>query len=173
VETPNDTIGLVPLPERLTVWGLLRALSVKFSEALRFPVADGVNVTLTAQVLVGVTVAPEQVSALLPKSLAFVPPIVAGEKMRLAVPVFVTVTVCGVLVTSIFWGLNVRLVGEKVTGVAAATVMVVVPETLELYLPSPGYFASTRCVPAPPGAMPLAFAVAVRFSVSSTVAVLS
>jgi hypothetical protein len=120
---------LIPLPERLTVWGLLEALSVNFSEALRLPIADGVNVTLTVQVLLGVTVGPVQVSALLAKSLAFVPPIVTVEKVRLAVPVLVTVTVCGALVTPTFWGLNVRLVGEKDTG---STVMAVVPETLEL-----------------------------------------
>jgi hypothetical protein len=120
---------LIPLPERLTVWGLLAALSVKFSEALRFPVAEGVNVTLTVQVLLGVTAAPVQVSALLAKSLAFVPPIVTLEKVRLAVPVLVTVTVCGALVVSRFWGLNVSAAGEKDTG---ATVMPVVPERLEL-----------------------------------------
>jgi hypothetical protein len=120
---------LIPLPERLTVCGLLAALSVKFSEALRFPVADGVNVTLTVQALLGVTVAPEQVSALLAKLLAYVPPIATVEKVRLAVPVLVTVTVCGALVAPTFWGVNMRLVGEKDTG---STVMTVVPETLEL-----------------------------------------
>jgi len=71
---------------------------VKFSEALRLPVADGVNVTLTAQVLLGVTLAPVQVSALLAKSLAFVPPIVAVEMVRLAVPVLVTVNALAALV---------------------------------------------------------------------------
>ena len=47
------------------------------------------------------TVAPVQVSALLAKSLAFVPPIVTVEMLRLAVPVlvFVTVIVCGKLAT--------------------------------------------------------------------------
>jgi len=70
----------------------LEALSVKFSEALRLPVADGVNVTLRVQVPLGVTVAPVQVSALLAKSLAFVPPIITVEIVRLAVPVLVTVS---------------------------------------------------------------------------------
>ena len=126
------TLGAVPVPLKPTTWGLPLALSVKFSEALRLPVAEGVNVTLTVQVLVGVTVAPEQMSALLAKSLAFVPPIVTGEKVRLAVPELVTVTVCGALVDPIFWGLNVRLVGENDTGAGAATVRAVVPETLEL-----------------------------------------
>ena len=91
------TLGAVPVPLKLTVCGLLGALSVKFSEALRLPAADGVNVTLTVQVPLGVTVAPVQVSALLAKSLAFVPPIVTVEMVRLAVPVLVTVTLCAAL----------------------------------------------------------------------------
>ena len=73
-------------------------LSVKFSEALRLPVADGVNLTLTVQVPLGVTVAPVQVSALLAKSLAFVPPSVTVEMVRSPVPVLVTVSVCAALV---------------------------------------------------------------------------
>jgi hypothetical protein len=88
----------VPVPVKLTAWGLLEALLVKFSEALRLPVAEGVNVTLTVHVLLGVTVAPVQVSALLAKSLAFVPPIVTVEMVRLAVPVLVTVSAWAALV---------------------------------------------------------------------------
>ena len=95
-ETPAT--GAVPVPVRPNVCGLPLALSVKINEALRLPVADGVNVTLTVQVLLGVSVAPEQVSALLPKSLAFVPPIVTVEIVRLAVPALVTVTGSAALV---------------------------------------------------------------------------
>ena len=73
-------------------------MSVKFSEALRLPTAGGINVTLTVQVLLGVTVAPVQVSALLAKSLGFVPPRAAVEMLRLLVPVLVTVTVWAALV---------------------------------------------------------------------------
>jgi hypothetical protein len=86
-----------PVPVKLTVCGLLEALSAKFSEALRLPVADGVNVTLTVQALLGATGAPVQASALLAKSLAFVPPIVTVEIVRLAVPVLVTVSVWAAL----------------------------------------------------------------------------
>lgn len=53
-------------------------------EPLLAPVAPGVNVTLTLQVLLGVAVAPLQVSAILAKSLAFVSPIVTVEMLRLA-----------------------------------------------------------------------------------------
>jgi hypothetical protein len=91
------TLGAVPVPPKLTVWGLLAALSVKFSEALRPPVADGVNVTLTVQVPLGVTVAAVQVSALLAKSPTFMPPTATVEMVRLAVPLLVTVSVCGPL----------------------------------------------------------------------------
>jgi len=40
------TAGAVPVPPRLTVWGLSAALSVMVSAAERLPLADGVNVTL-------------------------------------------------------------------------------------------------------------------------------
>jgi hypothetical protein len=76
----------------------LEALSANLSEALRLPVADGVNVTLTVQAPLGVTVAPEQVSALLAKSLALVPLIVAVEMSRLAKPELVMVSVWDTLV---------------------------------------------------------------------------
>jgi len=92
------TEGAVPVPLKLTACGLLEALSVKFSEALRLPVADGVNVTLTVQVLLGVTVAPVQVSARLAKSVAFAPPNVTVVTMRLPVPVLVTVSAWAALV---------------------------------------------------------------------------
>jgi hypothetical protein len=92
------TRGVVPVPLKLTVCGLLEALSVKFSEALRLPAADGVNVTLTVQAPLGITVAPVQLSALVAKSLTFVPPIVTVEMARLAVPLLVTVTGLAALV---------------------------------------------------------------------------
>jgi hypothetical protein len=97
VEVDPDAIPMLkscPVPVNATACGLPLALSVKLNEALRLPVADGVKVTLTVQVLFGVTVAPVQVSALLAKSPAFVPPTAAVEMVRFAVPLLVTVTVC-------------------------------------------------------------------------------
>jgi hypothetical protein len=79
----------------------LLLLSVKVRVPERPLVPAGVNVTLTAQLLEAplvVSVAPVQVSALLVKSPAFVPPIVAVEILRLAVPVLVTVSVWAALV---------------------------------------------------------------------------
>jgi len=90
-----------PTPDRATAWVLpatLLLLSVKVNVPLRAPVAAGVNVTLTVQVPLGVTVVPVQVSALLAKSLAFVPPSVTVEMVRLAVPVLVTVSAWAALV---------------------------------------------------------------------------
>lgn len=43
-------VEVVPLPVRLTVCGLLKALSVKISAPVTAPVAVGVKVTLTEQV---------------------------------------------------------------------------------------------------------------------------
>jgi len=95
-------------------------LSVKISEALKFPSADGVNVTLTEQVLLGVTVAPEQVSAVVAKSPAFVPLTAAVEITRFAPPLLVKVT-CSTLdgaSTSTepkFWLVPDRLTAGKAT----------------------------------------------------------
>ena len=93
----------MPVPVTFTICGLPLALSVKLNEALRLPVADGVNVTPAVQVALGATVAPVQVSALLAKSLAFVPPSVTAEIDRLAVPVLVTVTDRAALVVFTAW----------------------------------------------------------------------
>ena len=81
----------VPVPLKLTVCGLFAALSLIESVAVRLPVADGVNVTLTVQVPLGVSVAPAQVSALLAKSLAFEPVSPMLVMARFAVPLLVTV----------------------------------------------------------------------------------
>jgi hypothetical protein len=43
------TTGTVPLPARLTLWGLPEALSVMLRVPLRVPVAVGLNVTLIVQ----------------------------------------------------------------------------------------------------------------------------
>jgi hypothetical protein len=93
-----ERLTAVPVPLRLTVCGLLAALSLMESVAVRLPAAEGLKVTLTAQVPLGITVAPEQVSAPLAKSLAFVPPIVTVEMVRLPVPVLVTVSALAALV---------------------------------------------------------------------------
>ena len=49
----------VPVPERLTVCGLPLALSVILTEAVRLPLAAGVNVTLIVQLLPPATELPQ------------------------------------------------------------------------------------------------------------------
>jgi len=95
VEEPDDAARVKswPVPLSMMICGLPLALSVKFSEALRLPLPVGVSVTPTVQVPLGVTVAPVHVSARLAKSLAFVPPIVTVETVRLARPVLVSIAV--------------------------------------------------------------------------------
>ena len=51
--------GAVPVPERLTVWGLLAALSVMVREATRPPLAAGVKVTLMVQLAPAATELPQ------------------------------------------------------------------------------------------------------------------
>ena len=121
-QTAGATAPVTPVPVRPNVCGLPLALSAKLSEALRIPIADGVNVTLTVQVPMGGTVAPVQVSALLAKSLAFVPPIVTAEMVRLAVPVLVTVSAWAALVVLISWLLKLILGADKLTRGAAVPV---------------------------------------------------
>ena len=41
--------GAIPVPVRAIDWGLLEALSVAVSDAVRLPKADGVNVTVMLQ----------------------------------------------------------------------------------------------------------------------------
>jgi hypothetical protein len=45
----NSVTGATPVPVRATDWGLLEALSVTVSDAVRLPRADGVNVTVMLQ----------------------------------------------------------------------------------------------------------------------------
>jgi hypothetical protein len=104
-----------PAPVKLTVCGLLEALSVKFSAALLAPAAGGVNVTAPVQALLGASVAPVQVSALAAKSPAFSPPIATVKTVRLAVPPFLTVSIRGGLVVPTFCAPNGRLIEERLT----------------------------------------------------------
>jgi hypothetical protein len=83
-----------PVPDRATACGLVAALSAMVRVAVRVPPAVGLKVTVTLHVPLGGTVAPEQVSALLVKSLAFVPLTAAVEITTFAPPLLVKVTCC-------------------------------------------------------------------------------
>ena len=113
----------VPLPERLTVCGLPLALSVMLSEAVRLPLAEGVNVTLIVQLVPAATLAPQLLVCA--KSLALVPASARLVMLKVALPVLLRVTVCAVLVVLTAWLPKARLVGER-----PSTGAVPVPERL-------------------------------------------
>lgn len=83
----NKVAPAVPVPVRLTVWGLPEALSVIERVPFLVPTAVGVKVTLNVQLVFTASVAP-QVVVLAKSPLADVLLIV-----RLAVPLLVRVTV--------------------------------------------------------------------------------
>ena len=58
-ERLTTAVVLVPVPERLTVWGLPAALSAMLSAAVRAPLADGVKVTLIVQLAPATTELPQ------------------------------------------------------------------------------------------------------------------
>jgi hypothetical protein len=82
---------LVPVPERLTVWGLPAALSVMVSEAARLPLAGGVKVTLIVQLAPAATLAPQLL--VWAKSPGFVPVSARLVMLKAALPEFVRVMV--------------------------------------------------------------------------------
>jgi hypothetical protein len=68
----RPAIGPVPVPVRLTDWGLFVALSVKVNVAARLPAVVGVNVTPTVQVPFTATELPHVLLGI-PKSPGLVP----------------------------------------------------------------------------------------------------
>jgi hypothetical protein len=103
----------VPVPERLTVCGLPRALSVILTEALRLPLAEGVNVTLIVQEEPAATHLPHVlVSA---KLVRLVPLTTMLDIINVALPVLRRLTVRALLVLPTVWLPKARLVGERLT----------------------------------------------------------
>ena len=79
-----------PVPLSVTVCGLSAALSVIVTVPVRLPVAVGSKKTPIEQLEPAATLLPQELST--PKSLGLaVTPVIA----RVAVPLLVTVTVCG------------------------------------------------------------------------------
>jgi hypothetical protein len=87
----REAVGTAPVPLKLTVCGLLLALSVMVRVALRAPAAAGVKLTVIGQVPPAATLAPQVF--VWPKSPMFVPVIAMLEMASVAVPVLVRVTV--------------------------------------------------------------------------------
>jgi hypothetical protein len=82
--------GLVPVPERLTVCGLLAALSEMLREPLLVPAAVGVKVTLIAHSAPAATEPPQVFVCA--KSLAFAPVTARLVMLNAAFPPLVRVT---------------------------------------------------------------------------------
>ena len=89
----------VPVPVSPTDCGLPGALSVNVNDAVSAPVALGVNVTLTEQVALTATIAPLQLLALIAKSKELAPLTPTPLIDRLALPLFVTITLVAELFT--------------------------------------------------------------------------
>jgi hypothetical protein len=83
-------VGAAPVRPKLTVWGLPEALSVMVTEALRAPVADGVNATLIVQFPPAATLLPQLFVCA--KSPGFVSVIATAELLKVALPALETVT---------------------------------------------------------------------------------
>ena len=81
----------VPVPERLTVCGLPLALSVMLTEAVRLPLAAGLNVTLIVQLALAATELPHVLVCA--KSLALVPVRARPVMLKAPLPVLLRVRV--------------------------------------------------------------------------------
>src|SRR5437588_152731 len=110
----NPTPGPVPFPLSATVCGLPAALSPSDSVPVRAPKAVGVKVTLMVQFPPAAKVVGRGGQALAPVIVAAKMPDAANELIvKAAVPVFVSVTVIGVLVVVSSWLPKPRLVGAN------------------------------------------------------------
>src|ERR1700680_2069077 len=106
------TPGVTPVPVRVTVCGLLAALSVMVTEAARGPTAAGLNVTLIVQFAPVASVAGDlrQVFAVMAKSVGLAPVTAMVVIVRGAVPLSVRVMVCAGEVLPTCWaGVNARV----------------------------------------------------------------
>ena len=105
------TTAAAPVPERLTVCGLPLALSVMLTEAVRLPLAEGLNVTLIVQLLPAATELPHVL--VWAKSLALTPVSARLVMFSVVPPLFVSVTAWALLVVPRAWLANVMLGGDK------------------------------------------------------------
>jgi hypothetical protein len=106
--------GGTKFPNRDTVWGFPRALSLIVTVPLRVPVSVGVKVTLKAQLAPGASAAGSIPHVFVwAKSPPFLPAIIIPLTVKAPSPLFVKVTVCGGLAVLRGWFEGkVRLLGE-------------------------------------------------------------
>src|SRR5437879_6046093 len=102
------TVNVVPVPLRLTVWGLPEASSVKVSVPVRVPVVDGVKVTLTQQLPPAGRLVPHVFVAKSPVADTL-------EIFSVVLPELLRFTIWEALVVPTFCGPNVKLMGERET----------------------------------------------------------
>src|SRR5213593_2962406 len=107
------TLEAVPVPVRVTLCGLPTALSVIATLALRLPVAVGLNATVIVHVAFAARVAGQSFACV--KSPGFAPVRPTLVMVSEAVPVFLSVDVCDVLVEPTTCEAKARLAGVSVT----------------------------------------------------------
>ena len=118
------TAGATPVPASEMLCGLPDALSATDSEALRAPIAVGLNMMLIVQFAPAATLEPHALVSV--KSPLFAPAMLMPEppNVSVAVPVFVRVTVLAVLVVLMSWFPKLRLVVPPKLTVGAVPVPV-------------------------------------------------
>jgi hypothetical protein len=99
-----------PAPLRLIICGLPGALSLIVTDPVLGPVAVGAKATEIVQLAPAARLLPQLVFRR--KVLGAIE--IGALNVSVAVPLFVSVTVCGALVLPTGWLVNVRLVGERV-----------------------------------------------------------
>jgi len=109
----TPTLKSDPSPESVTVCGLPLAFELMVSEAVRVPVAFGLNVTETTQLAPGARVLPQLL--VWSNSVAFVPMRVMVVMFSVSPPVFVSVTVWAALVVFSNCGAKVSAGGTSDT----------------------------------------------------------
>lgn len=114
---PPDFVGwwtrlYFPVPVSNVVCGLLLALSFMFSVAVRVPVADGVNVTLTVQVDFAGTLSEQVSVAAKSDGSASVKVVVKGKAIS---RLLCSVVLCAALVVPTCCAANVTAAGVRVT----------------------------------------------------------
>jgi hypothetical protein len=112
IEAERLTFAPAPVPVRLTdCWlpATLLLLSVMIKEAVRLPIAVGVNVTLMVQLPLAASELPHVLVCAKSPGLAPVNATLAMD--RATFPVLFSVTVWAALVVLTFWLLKLRVVG--------------------------------------------------------------
>ncbi len=112
--------GHIPVPVRVTACGLPPPSLLKRTDAVRAPIAVGLNVTLTVQLPPVPKVLPQVLGGEREKSPAFAPRIAICHKFIVTVPLFVRVIVCAALLVFTVWLAKGRVVGDKPAAVPTA-----------------------------------------------------